>query len=176
MRNFYEPFYAKDGLCSEHPVLMGEVLYHQTVYGHVLVCLDQHPLQEDDLEMVSLLISILEMSLNKREENMDHWNRAMTTCLQQTYQNIVTLIYENAIVTLFGGVKYTTEHPVIFQIRAYDRKHGTEYEKTLRTYVLCMKNREEAAEKLSIHKNTLGYRLSRIMDIKQVCLPGGIVP
>lgn len=77
MRNFYEPFYAKDGLCSEHPVLMGEVLYHQTVYGHVLVCLDQHPLQEDDLEMVSLLISILEMSLNKREENMDHWNRAM---------------------------------------------------------------------------------------------------
>ena len=85
--------------------------------------------------------------------------------LQQTYQNIVTLIYENAIVTLFGGVKYTTEHLVIFQIRAYDRKHGTEYEKTLRTYVLCMKNREEAAEKLSIHKNTLGYRLSRIMDI-----------
>lgn len=302
VRNFYEPFYAKDGLCSEHPVLMGEVLYHQTVYGHVLVCLDQHPLQEDDLEMVSLLISILEMSLNKREENMDHWNRAMTTRLQdllvldtprhlvdlavdtlsrnltgrfavmvtpfgqqasqqafahlavmrlqQTYQNIVTLIYENAIVTLFGGVKYTTEHPilrpdnnflagklfqffekynmkcglsnsfqdlrftrmfyhqalyaaelavsqnperpavfmdqmplplffsllkyepgrvflhpVIFQIRAYDRKHGTEYEKTLRTYVLCMKNREEAAEKLSIHKNTLGYRLSRIMDI-----------
>ena len=77
MRNFYEPFYAKDGLCSEHPVLMGEVLYHKTVYGHVLVCLDQHPLQEDDLEMVSLLISILEMSLNKREENMDHWNRAM---------------------------------------------------------------------------------------------------
>ena len=170
--------------------------------------------------------------------------------LQQTYQNIVTLIYENAIVTLFGGVKYTTEHPilrpdnnflagklfqffekynmkcglsnsfqdlrftrmfyhqalyaaelavsqnpewpavfmdqmplplffsllkyepgrvflhpVIFQIRSYDRKHGTEYEKTLRTYELCMKNREEAAEKLSIHKNTLGYRLSRIMDI-----------
>ena len=35
-------------------------------------------------------------------------------------------------------------------ICAYDRKHGTEYEKTLRTYELCMKNREEAAEKYGL--------------------------
>lgn len=56
-------------------------------------------------------------------------------------------------------------HPVMPRIRAYDREHGTEYEKTLRTYALCMRAREETAARLNIHKNTLKYRLERIVEL-----------
>ena len=56
-------------------------------------------------------------------------------------------------------------HPVVYQIRAYDKKHSTEYENTLRVYELSMRNKDEAAARLNIHKNTLQYRLNRIMDL-----------
>lgn len=56
-------------------------------------------------------------------------------------------------------------HPVFRQIRAYDREHGTEYERTLRTYELSMRSKEDTADRLSIHKNTLKYRLERIEEL-----------
>lgn len=56
-------------------------------------------------------------------------------------------------------------HPVLPQLRAYDRAHGTDYERTLRVYELCLRDREQAAERLSVHKNTLKYRLERIEEL-----------
>ena len=56
-------------------------------------------------------------------------------------------------------------HPVFPQIRAYDREHGTEYERTLRTYELSMRSKEDTADRLNIHKNTLKYRLERIEEL-----------
>lgn len=170
--------------------------------------------------------------------------------LQQTYRSVISLIFENAIVTLFGGIRYSSAapilrpdnhetvrrlfdffnqyhmicglsntfsdlagtrvfylqalyaaqyvgsttacqsgsfldlmpmplfatvaekipgrvflHPVFFQVRRYDEKHGTNYEQTLRTYLLSMQNKDTAAAKLNIHKNTLTYRLNRIMEL-----------
>lgn len=302
VHNFYEPFYANSGVCRNTPIIMGELIYKKNVYGHLLVCLGEIHLQSDDLMLVKQLLSLIAMTFCQKEEHMEHWDKAMSTRLQdllvldtpqhlidlavdtlnrnlsgrfaiivtpfgkqadqqafahlavlrlqQTYQNVVSMIYENSIVTLFGGVKYSKEHPilrpdnnylagklfqyfkrynmkcglsnsfsdlrftrlfyhqalyaaelavehnqdepavfmeqmplplffsllkaepgrvflhpVIFQIRTYDKKHGTEYEKTLRTYELSMQNKDEAADKLGIHKNTLIYRLGRIMDI-----------
>lgn len=302
VHNFYEPFYANSGTCRETPIIMGELVRQNTVYGHLIVCLGKNHLQSDDLLLVKQLLSLIDMTLYQKEGNMDHWNKAMATHLQdllildtpqhlidlavdtlnrnltgrfaiivtpfgqqadqqafahlavlrlqQTYQNVVSMIYENSIVTLFGGVKYSKEHPilkpdnnylagklfqyferynmksglsnsfsdlrftrlfyhqalyaaelaveknqaapavfmeqmplplffsllklepgrvflhpVIFQIRSYDKKHGTEYEKTLRIYELSMQNKDEAAMRLNIHKNTLIYRLGRIIDI-----------
>lgn len=300
--SFYKPFYSNTGLCREHPLIMGELLFEKTVYGHILICLGEIPLQEDDLDLVSSLIYILELNLNRREENIDHWHKSMSTRLQdlltldtpehlidlavdtlgsslssrfavlvtpfgsrasqqafahlavvrlqEKFRNVVSLIFDNGIVTLFGGVKYSaaapilrpdnnyladqlfsyfeqynmksglsnsfqdlrytrlyyhqalfaaqlstsmnakgraifmdqmplplfsallkTEpgrvfiHPVIFQIRSYDKKHSTVYEHTLRIYELSMRNKDEAASRLNIHKNTLQYRLNRIMDL-----------
>ena len=56
-------------------------------------------------------------------------------------------------------------HPVLPQLRAYDRAHNTDYERTLRTYELCMRDRELAAARLNVHKNTLKYRLERIEEL-----------
>lgn len=301
-QNFYKPFYARHGLCKEHPIIMGELQHDKTVYGHILICLGPKPLKEDDLKLTARLIYILELNLNTRGANPDHWHKAMSTRLQdlllldtpkhlvklavetlnqnirgrfailvtpfgnqasqrafahlavmrlqQTFRNIVSLIFEDVIVTLFGGIKYSAAapilrpdnntmanqlfsyfeqydmksglsnsfqdlnfallhyhqalfsaqlansanqqkraifmdqmplplffallkaepgrifiHPVVYQIRAYDKKHSTEYENTLRVYELSMRNKDEAAARLNIHKNTLQYRLNRIMDL-----------
>lgn len=301
-QNFYEPFYTNSGLSENHPLIMGELISEQTVYGHILICLGDRPFQDDDLELVSDLIYILEMNLNRHEANIDHWHKTMSTRLQdllildtprhlidlaidtigsslnsrfavmvtpfgnmasqkafahlavirlqQTWRNVISLIFDNSIVTLFGGVRYSVSapilrpdnnylagqlftyfeqynmksglsnsfqdlrftrlyyhqallaaqlansmnmeqpavfmdqmplplfaallktepgrvfiHPVIFQIRTYDKTHGTVYEQTLRAYELSMRNKEEAAARLNIHKNTLLYRLNRIMDL-----------
>lgn len=133
VHNFYEPFYANSGTCRETPIIMGELVRQNTVYGHLIVCLGDNHLQSDDLLLVKQLLSLIDMTLYQKEDNMDHWNKAMATRLQdllildtpqhlidlavlrlqQTYQNIVSMIYENSIVTLFGGVKYSKEHPIL---------------------------------------------------------------
>lgn len=63
---------------------------------------------------------------------------------------------------------YAFIHPVIFQIRDHDRQFGTEYEKTLCTYLLQLKDKDRAAAALHIHKNTLQYRLTRIQELFSV--------
>ncbi len=302
VEGFYKPFYTNRGLCKKYPILMGELLHNKTIYGHLIICLGDHPLQADDLALTSLLLYVLQLHLNTHKESIDHWNHAMSTRLQdlllldtpkhlvelsvktlssnltgrfailvtpfgqqasqqafahlavmrlqQMYRNVVTLTFENAIVTLFGGIQYSSAtpilrpennamaeqlfsffeqynmksglsnsfqdlhfallhyhqalfsaqlaishnqeeraifmdqmplplfsallriepgrifiHPVIYQIRSYDLKHGTDYEQTLRMYFLSMRNKEEAAKHLNIHKNTLQYRLNRIIDL-----------
>lgn len=59
-------------------------------------------------------------------------------------------------------------HPVLEQMRQYDRLQNTEYFKTLRTFSMTMHNKDSAAVHLSIHRNTLLYRLNRIKDLFDV--------
>ena len=59
-------------------------------------------------------------------------------------------------------------HPVLERILQYDHLHKTEYYKTLRTYCLTMQNKESTSVQLSIHRNTLLYRLNRISDLFDV--------
>ncbi len=54
---------------------------------------------------------------------------------------------------------------VLPRIQAYDREHGTEYFASLRAYTLSMHNKDQAAARLSIHRNTLLYRLNRIATL-----------
>lgn len=56
------------------------------------------------------------------------------------------------------------EHPVTKQIRRYDQAHGTEYYKTLQTYIMEERSVMRTAEALHIHKNTLLYRIRRIQE------------
>lgn len=56
-------------------------------------------------------------------------------------------------------------HPALSTIKNYDMKNSTEYFITLRTYCYSMHNKNSAASQLSIHRNSLLYRLNRIEDI-----------
>ena len=55
--------------------------------------------------------------------------------------------------------------PILRVIHDYDRENRTEYFQTLRAYSLFLHNKELAAQKLCIHRNTLLYRLNRIEEI-----------
>ncbi|HET9096345.1 MAG TPA: helix-turn-helix domain-containing protein [Candidatus Baltobacteraceae bacterium] len=50
-------------------------------------------------------------------------------------------------------------------LRAYDDKHQTELERTLRLYFEVGENVKTAAERLSVHRHTVFYRLRQISEI-----------
>lgn len=77
---------------------------------------------------------------------------------------------EYAPLPLFYSVVKTIEptpfiHPVINRLKEYDTENNTELLETLRVYSITMHNKEASSIKLSIHRNTLLYRLNRIKEI-----------
>ena len=59
---------------------------------------------------------------------------------------------------------------MIEPLLAYDRKHKTELLKTLRLFFEVGENVKEAAERLSVHRHTIFYRLNQIAQILKVDL------
>lgn len=59
-------------------------------------------------------------------------------------------------------------HTAAKKLESYDRKNGTELMGTLHAYLACHQNRNEAAERLYIHRNTLSKRLDKINDLMNV--------
>ena len=56
-------------------------------------------------------------------------------------------------------------HPSLMELKKYDEEHGTEYYETMRVFSLTMHDRDATADQLSIHRNTLLYRLNRISEL-----------
>ena len=61
-------------------------------------------------------------------------------------------------------------HPAILAMSRYDEENGTEYLKTLRTYAESNKNVVETALNLSVHANTVNYRVKRIRELFDIDL------
>ena len=62
---------------------------------------------------------------------------------------------------ILQGFKESTVGPVI----DYDKEHGTQLLETLRAYMECDRNVQEAAELLHVHKHTVRYRLRRVTEL-----------
>ena len=56
-------------------------------------------------------------------------------------------------------------HPVLPRILAYDSENATHYYETLKAYSLYLHNKEQTADALHIHRNTLLYRINRIVEL-----------
>ena len=56
------------------------------------------------------------------------------------------------------------------KIMEYDADSGTEYAKTLRTYLDCSRDSARTAAGLSLHQNTLRYRLKRLRELFNIDL------
>jgi sugar diacid utilization regulator len=54
---------------------------------------------------------------------------------------------------------------ILSPLRAYDEKHQTELERTLRLYFSAGENVKTAAEQLNVHRHTVFYRLRQIGEI-----------
>ncbi|MFF5791977.1 PucR family transcriptional regulator [Paeniglutamicibacter sp. NPDC012692] len=55
--------------------------------------------------------------------------------------------------------------PAAGKIAAHDAESNTEYAKTLRTYLDCSRDSARTSAALSLHQNTLRYRLKRLRDL-----------
>ena len=55
--------------------------------------------------------------------------------------------------------------PPYLRMRAYDRRYGTAYCETVEVYLECGGRASEAAGRLSIHRNTLDYRVRRAREL-----------
>ncbi len=64
-------------------------------------------------------------------------------------------------------------HPSLMRLARYDREHGTELMDTLFIYLQNGCNTQRASKMLSLHKNTLLYRLGRIREILGFDLSSG---
>lgn len=53
-------------------------------------------------------------------------------------------------------------HPVISPLAEYDRTHGTDLQKTLRSYLVHERSLVQTARELNVHKNTVKYRIGMI--------------
>ena len=79
---------------------------------------------------------------------------------------IHALLHAGADRDSFARFADATIEPLI----AYDRKHKTELLKTLRLFFEVGENVKEAAERLSVHRHTIFYRLNQIAQILKVDL------
>lgn len=56
-------------------------------------------------------------------------------------------------------------HPALDRLREYDSRKSTDFYHILRVYLQCERDRVLTAQRLFVHKNTLVYRLKRIVEI-----------
>jgi len=61
-------------------------------------------------------------------------------------------------------------HPALDILKNFDRHTQGELYKTLETYLSCESQMLHTAEKLSIHRNSLSYRLNRIIELTGISL------
>jgi PucR-like helix-turn-helix protein len=65
--------------------------------------------------------------------------------------------------------------PGLQMLREEDERRGSDYLRTLRTYLCCSGNAREAAQRLDIHVTTLRYRLTRIKEISGLAIDADAV-
>lgn len=53
----------------------------------------------------------------------------------------------------------------LLQIIQYDKKHNTEYYKTLKRYIEEDRNAIRTSEKMYVHRNTINYRLNKVKEL-----------
>ena len=55
--------------------------------------------------------------------------------------------------------------PVLLQLKIFDARNGTAYYETFRAFCICGFHKSETSEMLSLHRNSLNYRLDRIAEL-----------
>ncbi len=59
-------------------------------------------------------------------------------------------------------------HPALAVLHQYDQKHHTEFADTLYCFLRYQQSYKDTAEKLSIHRSTLVYRMERILELTKI--------
>lgn len=103
------------------------------------------------------------------------YNQALRAISKNTEKNGIFLFRDYALdqiieaVSIFNSTADVT-HPALESLAEYDRVHNTDLRETLKVYLACERNMSLAAEILKVHRNTMKYRLKRILEITRVNL------
>ena len=62
------------------------------------------------------------------------------------------------------GIRWSI-HPALYRLNKYDQRTGNELYHTLEVYLQCFHNNKETANILCIHRNSLAYRMEKIIEI-----------
>jgi len=87
------------------------------------------------------------------------------------YENLRFYDLLNQVPNQANLLKYC--HPKVITLKKYDEKNKTNYFETLYYYLKYNGNINLTAEKLFIHRNTMGYRMQKIEDILEMDLKDG---
>lgn len=68
---------------------------------------------------------------------------------------------------------YASAHSALPKLFQHDQEYHTDYVLTLRVYLSCAQDINRAADQLSVHKNTLRYRLEKIKALTGLDLESG---
>ena len=101
-----------------------------------------------------------------------YYAQALATAQIAAEQPETPLLYSKGLFArlIFRGIANVSMarvflHPLLEEIREYDEKNNTVYFPTLKAYCNAFFDRDRAAEDLSVHRNTLAYRLNRMEEI-----------
>ncbi len=85
------------------------------------------------------------------------------------HKQTCTSIFECALDTMIASAdtefKLASIHPLIPLLEAYDATNNTDYGKTLWLYLRNDNSYLEVAKELNVHRNTILYRIERILDL-----------
>jgi DNA-binding PucR family transcriptional regulator len=77
----------------------------------------------------------------------------------QTYRLLVGILLRDP--GELEGLRAQTVSPLM----AYDAEHGTDLVTTLREFLLHDGSTTETAERMRLHRHTVGYRLARVLEV-----------
>lgn len=101
-----------------------------------------------------------------------HYRRALLTArmVERSKQGTDGIFEDYMPLPMLASVLETEQaetfiNPVLEQIRAYDAGNNTDYFDTIYQYAMHLFEKEATAQALTVHKNTLAYRLGRISEL-----------
>jgi len=78
---------------------------------------------------------------------------------EQTYRLLVGVLLRDP------GELEALRAETVSPLMAYDSEHGTELVETLREFLLRDGSTTETAERMRLHRHTVGYRLARVLEV-----------
>ncbi|AET69585.1 hypothetical protein Desor_4148 [Desulfosporosinus orientis DSM 765] len=92
---------------------------------------------------------------------------------KQLYNYEDFLIFD--LINYYGERSKRLIHSSLLRLIDYDNENGTDYARSLYTYLLNFKNIKESANSLNIHRNTMFHRIEKIENLLNVDLNNGDV-
>lgn len=111
----------------------------------------------------------------------EHYEQALTALNLGKLLNMDKSIFDYESIKFYDFLSKTNNkhelsrfcHSALIKLKQYDKDNNTDYYDTLYYYIKYNFNANKTADKLYIHRNTMGYRINKIEKITNIDLKDG---